>query len=179
MQHRIPLARYQGVHIFAGKFGYFLKRFVLQLLPYKYLTLCFGQLVKRYKKLFPKKVAQVFGLGRGSLSKQDGFKVRCFIVILIWGSISSSKVSVCFLCLSTILFLATRYSHALVCSIGPALTTLLNWYQTSCRMSSASASLFTRLRINPNRLLPYDAMVCMIWLFLSWGIITVVNFISV
>src|ERR1700678_2640457 len=53
-----------------------------------------------------------------------------------------------------ILFRATANNQPLICSMGSVSTVVVSCYQTSCKISSASASLPTRWRIKPSSLLP-------------------------
>src|SRR5580658_7328805 len=53
-----------------------------------------------------------------------------------------------------ILLRATANSQPLICSMGSVSTVVVSWYQTSCKISSASASLPTRWRMKPSSRLP-------------------------
>src|SRR5580658_5302893 len=57
-----------------------------------------------------------------------------------------------------ILLRATANSQPLICSMGSVSTVVVSWYQTSCKISSASASLLTRWRMKPSSRLPKRLM---------------------
>src|ERR1700761_2730921 len=69
-----------------------------------------------------------------------------------------------------ILLRATAKSQPLICSMGSVSTVVVSWYQTSCKISSASASLPTRWRIKPSSLLPNRLMTDAIFFPVDEGI---------
>src|SRR5579871_6615468 len=69
-----------------------------------------------------------------------------------------------------ILLRATANSQPLICSMGSVSTVVVSWYQTSCKISSASASLPTRWRMKPSNRLPKRLMTDAIFFPVDEGI---------